>query len=339
MQRTLRIIKASETESVELATYRLQDVAINWYESWELSRGESAPPAVWDEFVEAFQGHFLPPEMKRARVDKFLRLKQNGRSVREYSLEFYSLARHALTIVADMADRVHRYVMGLDRYLIDGCMAVTLQPGMDIAQVQAYAQGVEDRHRGRQPDRDYNRGQHKRARSAGYPDEFQSRQSQQHVRFSSQPAQSAPPRFMGRGFDRMGYSKAGQNSRASGSQMGRGLSQSRPPLPRCSRCGKSHPGECRWATGACFSCGRQGHTMRECHLRGSPGGMAQPTGSVAGSSSSVAMRPTGQGIQAPAGRGRGRGGASSSSGPSNRIYALTNRQDQEASPNVITGSE
>ena len=34
--------------------------------------------------------------------------------------------------------------------------------------------------------------------------------------------------------------------------------------------------------------------MRECHLRGSAGGMAQPTGSVAGSSSSVAMRPTGR---------------------------------------------
>ena len=32
----------------------LRDVAINWYESWELSRGEGAPPAVWDEFVEAF---------------------------------------------------------------------------------------------------------------------------------------------------------------------------------------------------------------------------------------------------------------------------------------------
>ena len=78
--------------------------------------------------------------------------------------------------------------------------------------------------------------------------------------------------------------------------------------------------------------------MRECHHRGSAGGMALwPIGSVAGSSSSVAMRPTGQGIQAPAGRGRGRGGASSSSGASNRIYALTNRQDQEVSPNVITG--
>ena len=73
--------------------------------------------------------------MKRARVDRFLHLNQNGRSIREYSLEFDSLARHAPTIVADMEDRVHRYVMGLDRYLIDGCMAVTLQPGMDIARV------------------------------------------------------------------------------------------------------------------------------------------------------------------------------------------------------------
>ncbi|MCF7184024.1 hypothetical protein L3H42_11035, partial [Corynebacterium sp. MC-13] len=39
-----------------------------------------------------------------------------------------------------------------------------------------------------------------------------------------------------------------------------------------------------------------------------------------------------------AGRGRGRGGVSGSSGPSNRIYALATRQDQEASPNVITGT-
>ncbi|XP_070005677.1 uncharacterized protein [Nicotiana sylvestris] len=35
--------------------------------------------------------------------------------------------------------------------------------------------------------------------------------------------------------------------------------------------------------------------------------------------------------------GRGRGRASSSSNPLNRIYVLAGRQDQESSPNVVTG--
>ena len=77
--------------------------------------------------------------------------------------------------------------------------------------------------------------------------------------------------------------------------------------------------------------------MSECPYRDGSGGIAQPTGSVAGSSSSAAMRPPGQGMPAPAGRGRGRGGASSFSGPSNLLYALANRQEQGASPDAATG--
>ena len=78
--------------------------------------------------------------------------------------------------------------------------------------------------------------------------------------------------------------------------------------------------------------------IRECPYRGGPGGAAQLTESVAGSSSpSVAMRPRGQGMPAPSGGGRGRGGVFGSSSPSNRIYALTSRQDQEATPDVDTG--
>ncbi|XP_070050483.1 uncharacterized protein [Nicotiana tomentosiformis] len=93
MQRTLWVMKATTTESVELASYRLQDVAVNWYEFWELSRCEDAPPAVWHEFTEAFLRHYPPPELRRARVDRFLTLRQGNISVREYSLQFDSLVR------------------------------------------------------------------------------------------------------------------------------------------------------------------------------------------------------------------------------------------------------
>ncbi|XP_070049856.1 uncharacterized protein [Nicotiana tomentosiformis] len=76
MQRTLRVMKATTTESVELASYRLWDVAVNWYRSWELSRGEDAPPAVWQEFTKAFLRHYLPPELRRAKVDRFFTRRQ-----------------------------------------------------------------------------------------------------------------------------------------------------------------------------------------------------------------------------------------------------------------------
>ncbi|XP_070049030.1 uncharacterized protein [Nicotiana tomentosiformis] len=74
--------------------------------------------------------------------------------------------------------------------------------------------------------------------------------------------------------------------------------------------------------------------MRDCPTRGDAS-LAQPTGSVASSSSSV--QPPGQGSQAPMSHGRGRGGASSSRGPQNCIYALAGRQDQESSPDFVIG--
>lgn len=75
---------ASDTEAVELASYRLQNLAVFWYDSWERSTGPNAPPAVWKEFSEAFLRHYLLVEIRRARADKFLKLRQGNMTVREY---------------------------------------------------------------------------------------------------------------------------------------------------------------------------------------------------------------------------------------------------------------
>lgn len=135
MQRTLRVIGASEMESVEMASNQLHDVAANWYESWLLSRGEGTPPAIWEEFTGAFLAHFLPPEIRRTREDRFLMLEQRGQTVREYNLEFDSLARYASVHVSSMTDHMHRYIVGLDSYYVDSCLVMAAQPGMDIAHI------------------------------------------------------------------------------------------------------------------------------------------------------------------------------------------------------------
>ncbi|XP_070057547.1 uncharacterized protein [Nicotiana tomentosiformis] len=196
MQRTLRVMKATATESVKLASYRFRYVAVNWYESWELSRGEDAPPAVWQEFTEAFLCHYFPPEFRRARVHRFL----------------------------------------------------TLRRGIYVSRIQAYAQGVEERKQNQRVDREHDKGQSKRVRSSG----------------------------------------------------------------------------------------PSNHVMRYYPTRGGAG-IVQSARYVARSSSSVCPPLPRQGSRAPAGRGRGISEASILSDPQNRIYALAGRQDQESSPDVVTG--
>ncbi|XP_070004325.1 uncharacterized protein [Nicotiana sylvestris] len=164
MQRTLQIIHATDVESVEFTSYRLRDIAVTWYETWKQTRGPNVPPVTWKEFSEAFLQQYLPIELRRARRDRFLHLEQGNMSVREYSMQFNSLARYAPTIVADMSDRVHQFVSGLGAHLINECTTASLNQGMDIARIQSYAQGLEDRKRQQRANREHNRGQQKRVR-------------------------------------------------------------------------------------------------------------------------------------------------------------------------------
>ena len=60
-------------------------------------------------------------------------------SVREYSLQFNSLARYASNVVAAMADRVHRYVDRLDTYLVRDFTIASLNKDMDVARMQDFA--------------------------------------------------------------------------------------------------------------------------------------------------------------------------------------------------------
>ena len=101
------------------------------------------PPLVWQEFVDVFIRHYFPPEVRRARADRFLNLRQGNMSTRQYSMQFNSLARYAPTMVADMGDRVPRFVSGLGPNLFKDCLTASLQDGMDISRIQAHAQNLE----------------------------------------------------------------------------------------------------------------------------------------------------------------------------------------------------
>ena len=74
----------SEEESVELAFYRLKDIAHNQVVMWEKSRGENATPVTWSEFQSAFLDRFFPLDMREDKVEEFMNLRQGSIIVKEY---------------------------------------------------------------------------------------------------------------------------------------------------------------------------------------------------------------------------------------------------------------
>ncbi|XP_070040031.1 uncharacterized protein [Nicotiana tomentosiformis] len=142
--------------------------------------------------------------------------------------------------------------------------------------------------------------------------------------------------MQGQPFDRYIQSGPGQSSSQPEGRRQERSTQMRQLTPPCTQCGKLHTRQCRQGSSACFHCGQTGHYISRCPGLGR-GTLAQPSGFIAASSPSIrAPRP---GPQSTQGRGRGKGGGdtSGSSDGQNRFYALTGRQDSEASPDVITG--
>ena len=279
-------------ETVELAAYRLKGEAILWYEDWKRARGVGAPPASWEEFKMAFLDHYLPYEIREARADQFLNLRQGNMNVREYSLQFNSLARYAPHMVATMADRVHRYVDRLDPSLVRDCTIAALNKDMDIARIQAFAQKMEDQ-RERRKMHKVEEGPSKKTRPMG---QYMVSQGEFGPRDSTPGTQ---PQFQGFRDSHIGQSSGMQGSQPMGYQEQGSMNQSGFPRQPCPHCGKLHLKECLFGTNICFWCGMSGHMVRDCPRRGT-GIIMQPTGSTIAPSSSVPflgqdVRPVGHG--------------------------------------------
>nr|XP_009759444.1 PREDICTED: uncharacterized protein LOC104211980 [Nicotiana sylvestris] len=138
-------MKPTETEGVELASYRLRGAAYSWFEMWEDSRGEERPPARWDEFVDAFMDHFLPAETMSARAIEFEALKQGSMSVWEYHMEFVMLSKYAPQLVSTMDARCRRFVQGLSPLVVNDATTAALHSDMNYGKIVGFAQATEAR--------------------------------------------------------------------------------------------------------------------------------------------------------------------------------------------------
>lgn len=79
---------------MEFASYQLKDVAYQWYEEWERTRGGVDESSLWEDFTNAFLDHLFPLELREEKAEKFVNLKQGSMLVKDYAMKFHQLSRY-----------------------------------------------------------------------------------------------------------------------------------------------------------------------------------------------------------------------------------------------------
>ncbi|XP_069144095.1 uncharacterized protein [Solanum lycopersicum] len=72
----------TDIEKAELASYQLKDVAKIWCKMWQDSRVLGGVLVTWELFKTTFLERFFPREMREAKVEEFINLKQGPSTVR-----------------------------------------------------------------------------------------------------------------------------------------------------------------------------------------------------------------------------------------------------------------
>ncbi|XP_070039565.1 uncharacterized protein [Nicotiana tomentosiformis] len=110
MHKTLRVMRATETEGVEMSAYRLKGA-----------------------------------KTRAARATEFENLNQGSKSVWEYHMEFARLSKYAFLMLPTMEARVCRFVQGLSLLVINEDTTTALNFDMNNGKMVAFAQATEDR--------------------------------------------------------------------------------------------------------------------------------------------------------------------------------------------------
>lgn len=96
-----------------------------------------------DFLKTVFLERFFYREQQEAKVEEFINLRQEGMSVKEYSLKFFKLSEYTSSLVAISMDKMRRFVTGVLEDLVDYCQAAMLHDYIDLGRMMVHAQHVE----------------------------------------------------------------------------------------------------------------------------------------------------------------------------------------------------
>ena len=94
----------------------------------------------WQLFEDAFLDKFFLLEMREAKIEEFMNLRQGSMTVKEYCLKFNQLAKYAPDLIFDTRASMSKLVIGVSGLILKECRTAMLHRDMDLARLMMYAQ-------------------------------------------------------------------------------------------------------------------------------------------------------------------------------------------------------
>eukprot|EP00253_Pinus_taeda_P021555 PITA_21555 len=113
VKRALSFKAYTSTEKAQISMSLLKGDALLWWINEETKMQVTPVQVTWEMFEEAFRTRYLSEEYKHQQVGTFHEVQQNGRSIKDYEADFYSLVHH-VDYMADDRRQAKRFLHGLD---------------------------------------------------------------------------------------------------------------------------------------------------------------------------------------------------------------------------------
>ncbi|KAH0633225.1 hypothetical protein KY284_036011 [Solanum tuberosum] len=109
---------------------------------WKENRGTVAAPITWDCFSETFLDMFFPRELREAKGQEIMNLRQGTMTVQEYGLKFTQLSRYVPHMVVDSRAQTNKFLYGVSDFVKTECRNAMLLENMSISRLMTHAKQV-----------------------------------------------------------------------------------------------------------------------------------------------------------------------------------------------------
>ncbi|XP_016570819.1 uncharacterized protein LOC107868662 [Capsicum annuum] len=140
IRKITQVMHLSEEDSVKLASYRLKDITYDWVVSWKNNKGENVASVTWQMFQDAFLDKFFPLELREAKIEEFINLRQGSMTIKEYCLKFNQFAKYSPDLISNARSSMSKFVTGIFGLVLKECRIAMLYRDMDLSRLMIHDQ-------------------------------------------------------------------------------------------------------------------------------------------------------------------------------------------------------